>query len=227
MSTQPNPQNTHLVLLLLLVLIQLWILKAQSKCRPKYGCNLALASYYVVQQQGTTNNLSHISDLFGLQIPQILKYNPNLQIPNPNPNTTLPSQIRRIRIPFKCDCLNGDFLGHTFAYTARPGDTYAAVARRDFADLTTGEWLSKMNLLDPNDIPEGVTINVTVNCSCGDPRVSTEYGLFLTYPIRNGEGLTEVAAESGLPAEVIRRYNRGSNFSGGLVFVPAKGLFVV
>ncbi|GFZ06346.1 chitin elicitor receptor kinase 1 [Actinidia rufa] len=79
-------------------------------------------------------------------------------------------------------------------------------------------------MYDPTQIPDFVPINVTVNCSCGDRHVSVEYGLFTTYPLREGENLSSVAAESGVLAEVIRRYNPRSDFGAGsgLVFVPAK-----
>ncbi|KAF7840592.1 lysM domain receptor-like kinase 3 [Senna tora] len=224
MTLKNTPLNL-IFLLVLVLLIELWALKAQSICRPKYGCDLALASYYVADDDEEATNLTHISHLFSLQIPQILKFNPNLQ-KNPNsPNDSIPVPPRtRVRVPFTCDCLNEDFLGHTFAYTARHGDTYRRIAQRFFANLTTEDWVGRMNLLVPTDLPDGVRINVTVNCSCGDGHVSRDYGLFLTYPIRNGEGLAEVAAENGVPAEVIRRYNVESNFSAGLVYVPAKGL---
>ncbi|XP_028755250.1 lysM domain receptor-like kinase 3 [Neltuma alba] len=199
---------------LLLLLFQLCILRIEAKCRPKYGCELALASYYV---EGENANLTRISGLFDQKIPDILKYNPNLR----NPNTTLPAQIR-LRLPFTCRCLNEEFLGHTFSYTMQRGDTYTSIAHKTFAGLTDDHWVSRVNLLQPNQIPTGTRVNVTVNCSCGDAHVSRDYGLFLTYPIRPGEGLSKVAAENGVPAELLQRYNPGSDFSAGLVFVPAR-----
>ncbi|MFS7967144.1 putative non-specific serine/threonine protein kinase [Helianthus anomalus] len=43
---------------------------------------------------------------------------------------------------------------------------------------------------DRNPIPnDDATINVMVNCSCGNSSVSKDYGLFLTYPLRVGETL--------------------------------------
>lgn len=69
-------------------------------------------------------------------------------------------------------------------------------------------------------------INVTVNCSCGDAGVSEEYGLFDTYPLRDGESLQSVATRFGLAGkeELLQRFNPGVNFSTGkgIVFVPVK-----
>ncbi|KAL6281999.1 hypothetical protein ACE6H2_012928 [Prunus campanulata] len=185
--------------------------KAKAKC--KTGCNFALASYHVWEGA----NLTYISNIFGQQIPEILQY--NRQVLQDYNGT-------RIKVPFSCDCLNGDFLGHTFTYITQHGDTYNIIAENAFANLTTVEWLSRVNVYAPTQIPDKVPINVTVNCSCGNRHVSKDYGLFETYPLRLGEDLSYVAAETGVPAGLLVKYNRGSDFSSGngLVFVPARGI---
>lgn len=202
--------NTIPILLFLLP----QFLPGQANC--KSGCPTALASYYI--QQGS--NLTYISTIFDQKISQILLYNPK----------TIPNQDSiqfdtRINIPFSCDCLNGDFLGHTFNYITQTGDTYDRVATTVFANLTTEDWVQRVNVYEPTRIPNGATINVTVNCSCGDGHVSKDYGLFSTYPLRPGESLSTVADESGVAGEVLQRFNPGEDFSAGngLVFVPAKG----
>lgn len=190
------------------------ILKTQAKCST--GCHLAIASYYV--WRGT--NLSYISDIFSQQVPEILKYNPKVL------NTDSIDSGTRLNVPFSCDCLNGDFLGHTFTYITQFGDTYDSIAKFPYSNLTNKNWLQRVNSYQPNRIPDYVPINVTVNCSCGDRHVSKDYALFATYPLRPGENLSSVAAaESGVPAHLLELYNPGSNFSAGdgLVFVPAKG----
>lgn len=52
-----------------------------------------------------------------------------------------------------------------------------------------------------------------------------KYGLFATYPLRDGENLSTVAAAAGVTDDLVRRYNPAADFSAGtgLVFVPAKG----
>nr|GMD11365.1 lysM domain receptor-like kinase 3 isoform X1 [Ipomoea batatas] len=179
------------------------------------GCGLALASYYV--WQGC--NLSYISNIFGREIPEIVQYNPGIH------NSDSISSDIRINVPFSCDCINGDFLGHTFEYETVAGDTYRKIATSAFANLTDEYWLNRVNRFRPNDIPDRVPINVTVNCSCGDGSVSEDYGLFLTYPLRRGQNLSSVAEECGVPAELLRRFNPGADFAAGsgIVFVPAKG----
>ncbi|KAI5330843.1 PREDICTED: chitin elicitor receptor kinase 1 [Prunus dulcis] len=183
--------------------------KAKAKC--KTGCNFALASYHVWEGA----NLTYISNIFGQQVPEILQY--NRQVLRDYNGT-------RIKVPFSCDCLNGDFLGHTFTYITQHGDTYNTIAENAFANLTTVEWLSRVNVYAPTQIPDKVPINVTVNCSCGNRHVSKDYGLFETYPLRPGEDLSFVAVETGVPAGLLVTYNRGSDFSSGngLVFVPAR-----
>ncbi|KAK7359814.1 hypothetical protein VNO77_01779 [Canavalia gladiata] len=204
--------TTHHVFLLFLLLII--IMRTQGSCVS--GCKLALASYFI--WEGT--NLTYVSKLFGKSTSEILKYNPTIKNPD-----VIQSQTR-INVPFSCDCLNGVFLGHTFSYTAQHGDNYELISEVYFSNLTREDWVSRVNNYKPNRIPDNVNINVTVNCSCGDRHVSKDYGLFMTYPLRLGENLQGVAAESGVAAEVLQRYNPASDFSAGngVVFVPAKGL---
>uniref|UniRef100_A0A175YMJ7 Protein kinase domain-containing protein n=1 Tax=Daucus carota subsp. sativus TaxID=79200 RepID=A0A175YMJ7_DAUCS len=133
----------------------------------------------------------------------------------------------RVNIPFSCECINGDFLGHTFAYVAQPDDTYGKIAAVAFANLTTAYWMERVNVFDPTRIPDMGLINVTLNCSCGDRHVSKEYGLFVTYPLRPGEDLSSVARESGVPDKLLERFNPDTDFSDGaaIVFLPAKDVW--
>ncbi|KAJ7967733.1 putative Receptor protein kinase [Quillaja saponaria] len=210
MTKYPNRKNP-VVFLAFQVFFFFLFLKTQAKCRS--GCKLAIASYYVWEG----SNLSYISNIFGQQISDILKYNP--KVPNPD---YVPS-FARLNVPFSCDCLNGEFLGHTFSYITQFGDTYAKIAEIAFSNLTTEDWVHSVNDYEATRIPTNVLINVTVNCSCGDEHVSKDYGLFVTYPLRPGENLSYVADESAVPAELLERYNTGANFSAGsgLVFVPS------
>ncbi|XP_061340784.1 chitin elicitor receptor kinase 1-like [Gastrolobium bilobum] len=207
MTTQQKRKPPHVSFVFLLLLLFI-IVKVQG------SCNLALASYYIWEG----SNLTYISNLFEKPTSEILKYNPNIKNPD-----VIQSQTR-INVPFSCECLNGVFLGHTFSYTTQHGDTYTTIAQVDFSNLTTEEWVSRVNSFAPIMIPDNVKINVTINCSCGDKHVSKDYGLFATYPLRLGDSLPAVAAESGVPAELLQRYNPGSDFSAGngLVFVPAR-----
>lgn len=204
-----NPQLRLLVLYVLLFLS----FQVQAKCGN--GCDLALASYYVSQG----SNLTYISTIFNQSIPEILRYNPDI------PNEDSIRSNTRINVPFSCDCLNGEFLGHTFAYISQPDDTYLRIARKAFANLTTGDWVHRVNIYVDTRIPNNAALNVTVNCSCGDRRVSKDYGLFVTYPLRPEDNLSSIAAESGLLADLLQRYNLGTNFNSGtgIVYLPAKG----
>ncbi|KAK4421364.1 LysM domain receptor-like kinase [Sesamum alatum] len=198
----------------LAICLSAFLFNAEAKCRK--GCNLALASYYVFEG----SNLTYISNIFNRPIPDILPYNPHVLNPDSIRTGT------RINVPFSCECLNGDFLGHTFHYVTQRGDTYAKVARFAFANLTTDYWIQRVNVYDPTQVPDFVPINVTVNCSCGDGHVSRDYGLFATYPIRAGESWQSLAAETGVPGGLLERFNEGFDFSAGsgIVFLPAKGI---
>ncbi|KAI3702576.1 hypothetical protein L6452_28319 [Arctium lappa] len=187
----------------------------QSKCIR--GCDLALGSYNV--EEG--NDLTSISTYTNNNdINSIIKYNPTT-IPN---NLDIQAPVR-INVPFSCDCINGEFLGHVFNYEVQSQDTYDVIAEQKYANLTTAEWVKMFNTYDPNRIPDYARINVTINCSCGDSSVSREYGLFVTYPLQQGETLDSVSSAANLSSDLIRRYNPDADFSAGsgLVYIPGRG----
>ncbi|XP_045829752.1 lysM domain receptor-like kinase 3 [Trifolium pratense] len=149
---------------------------AESKCTKT--CDLALASYNI--QKGS--NLTYISSIMKSKVvskpEDIFSYNTDtLQ----SPDILLVDS--RVNVPFSCDCINDEFLGHTFLYEIYPGDTYASIAEFTFSNLTTKESIEKDNDYSPDNIPVDGTLNVTVNCSCGKREVSKDYGLFITYPL--------------------------------------------
>ncbi|KAI9095330.1 hypothetical protein K1719_026364 [Acacia pycnantha] len=152
-------------------------------------------------------------------IQDIISYNKD-QILNENYVET----EARVNVPFPCDCIDGEFLGYVFEYQIQKGDTYALIANQNYANLTTVSMLESANRYSPENIPESGTLNVTVNCSCGDSKVSKEYGLFVTYPLRAEDSLDSIANMTGLHQELLQRYNPGVDFNkgSGLVYIPGK-----
>uniref|UniRef100_A0A1J3JHC0 non-specific serine/threonine protein kinase n=1 Tax=Noccaea caerulescens TaxID=107243 RepID=A0A1J3JHC0_NOCCA len=192
----------------------------ESKCAG--SCDLALASYYV----WNGSNLSVINQYLdspkapfdSINFDPILRYNRQIT------NKDLIQMGSRVLVPFPCECQAGDFRAHTFRYRVQQGDTYETLATRNYANLTTVESLQRTNSFPAEDIQLSATLNVSVNCSCGDESVSKEYGLFVTYPLRREDSLNSIASSSGVPAETLRRYNPGVDFSSGngIVYVPGR-----
>ncbi|XVE72428.1 hypothetical protein DITRI_Ditri11bG0038700 [Diplodiscus trichospermus] len=210
---------------ILLFFISIFLISVESPC-PR-TCDLALASYYV----WTDSNLTFISEVLNSRVAPsstinfdtILSY--NKQVPNKD---NIPKDAR-LNIPFPCDCINDEFLGHVFTYSVRPGDTYDKIATRYYSNLTTVQWLEKFNSYPSTNIPDSGTVNVTVNCSCGDAAISKDYGLFITYPLRPGETLDTVLTTSNMSSDLsglVEQYNPGVNFSSGtgLVYIPGRVL---
>jgi chitin elicitor receptor kinase 1 len=131
----------------------------------------------------------------------------------------------RLTVPFPCECTNGELLGHTFLYKAQHGDDYASIAEVIFSNLTTEKWMERVNIYPPSNVPDNATLNITVDCFCGNREVSKDYGLFITYPLRSKDTLESIAKDTNLDAELLQRYNPGVDFSQGhgLVFIPGKG----
>ncbi|KNA23424.1 hypothetical protein SOVF_024950 [Spinacia oleracea] len=130
----------------------------------------------------------------------------------------------RIQVPIPCGCVNDTFLGHIFSYTFQRGDTYENVAKYNFSNLTTSNWIEQFNGYSIYNVPDGALVNVPVNCSCGDSRVSMEYGLFVTYPLQLGETLNSISQQFNLSETLLQGFNPGVDFNAGtgLVYIPAK-----
>ncbi|KAK8938375.1 Chitin elicitor receptor kinase 1 [Platanthera zijinensis] len=199
---------------LLLLLLASFSSRSESSCRD--GCDLAIASYFVTSE---ASNLTYVASFFNQVPAAVLPYN------------SLSGQDSiitgsRLNISFPCDCISGEYLGHKFSYTTQTGDTYDIIASDRYANLTTADQLAATNTYSPNQIPDGVAINVTINCSCGDARVSRVYGLFETYPLRPGENLSSVAAGFNLSSQtsLLQQYNPGKDFNAGngIVFIPTR-----
>ncbi|XP_007214947.1 lysM domain receptor-like kinase 3 [Prunus persica] len=186
----------------------------KSQCSK--SCGWALAKYYV----WSGSNLTLISHLMETDEDTIVNYNNGTV---PNKDSVLAGT--KINIPFKCECVNGKFLGHMFEYDVNSGDTYNKVAQTYYANLTTVEALTWFNSYPPTNIPNAnAKLNVSVNCSCGNKAVSKDYGLFITYPLQPGDTLASIAQAEQLNQTLLQRYNPGVNFSqgSGFVYIPGK-----
>uniref|UniRef100_A0A803LB77 Uncharacterized protein n=1 Tax=Chenopodium quinoa TaxID=63459 RepID=A0A803LB77_CHEQI len=177
------------------------------------GCDLGLASYYVQP----ADTLLVIASNFQTSTANIMSYNPQIT------DVSGIQMNSRINIPFSCNCINGSFLGHNFSYQIKTGDTYTTIAANQYANLTTVSSLQNFNNYTPTG-PVSGNLNVIINCSCGNSSVSTDYGLFITYPLRPDDSLSSIARTANLNASLLQRYNPGADFNdgNGLVYIPGR-----
>lgn len=188
MTSSPSP----LLRLLLLAAAACATAAAGDGCST--GCDVAVA-YYII----TPNlNLTYIGSHFGIDDYRgLAAYNAGF----PNPDSIPVGQP--VLANFSCHCLAlpnaplSTYLAGSFPYRVSPRETYSGIAAI-YQNLTTAAWLQATNSYPPNnDLPDGGTVNVTVNCSCGDPTVSSDLGVFLTYPLGDGETLVSAGAKFG------------------------------
>jgi chitin elicitor receptor kinase 1 len=218
----PPPAHV-LTQLLLLALAASSAAAAGDGCTAGSGCDLALGSYLISRDQ----NLTYIAELFGISDYKTLAgYNPGTR------NLDFIAAGESVNVYFRCDCRSlptapsSTFLSSSLPYKVRSRDTYTNIAGQ-FNNLTTADWLAATNSYPATNIPDTGTVNVTVNCSCGDIKISPDYGLFLTYPLA-GQTLAAVAANysfnSPSQLELLRKYNPGMDTAtSGLVYIPVKG----
>ncbi|XP_072055124.1 lysM domain receptor-like kinase 3 [Arachis hypogaea] len=207
-----------LLSLFLLLLVACIPFNAESMCRN--SCGLALASYYIWPGSNLTYIATLLKSRFVTGPQDIANYNKNVTT-----NTTIEiTAYTRVNVPFPCECINGEFLGYTFQYRVSIDDTYESIAEWRFSNLSTAEWLRSFNSYPLDIMPVNGIYNVTVNCSCGDRKVSKDYGLFITYPLRPEDSLESIANQTKLDPLLLLIFNPGVDFSqgSGLVYIPGK-----
>ncbi|XP_058007385.1 chitin elicitor receptor kinase 1 isoform X2 [Hevea brasiliensis] len=194
---------------------------AEFRCNS--GCNLYLAWYFILQ--GT--NPSFIADVENTSesLDAIHRF-----IRDQFPNNDGYHGFAISRSPFPCNCSSDGFVGYVLQYSVLSNDTYDIITEEYYSNLTTVFWLERFNsytAADSNLITP--SINVTVNCSCGDRVISKDYGLFITYPLRPEDNLVSIASRFNVTAEELQRYNVGANFSGGssLLYIPGRASDIV
>ncbi|KEH28326.1 LysM receptor kinase K1B [Medicago truncatula] len=206
-------------LLLFILFLDCVFFKVESKCVK--GCDVALASYYIIPsiQLRNISNFMQSKIVLTNSFDVIMSYNRDVVF-----DKSGLISYTRINVPFPCECIGGEFLGHVFEYTTKEGDDYDLIANTYYASLTTVELLKKFNSYDPNHIPVKAKINVTVICSCGNSQISKDYGLFVTYPLRSDDTLAKIATKAGLDEGLIQNFNQDANFSigSGIVFIPGR-----
>ncbi|XP_058748313.1 lysM domain receptor-like kinase 3 [Vicia villosa] len=205
-------------LLLFFMFVECVFFKVDSKCVK--GCDIALASYYVMPLVDLPTITNYMQSKIVTNSSDVLNsYNKVLVTNHGNIFS-----YSRINIPFPCECIGGEFLGHVFEYTTKEGDTYDLIANDYYVSLTSVALLKKFNSYDPNHIPDKAKVNVTVSCSCGNSQISKDYGLFVTYPLRSTDSLEKIANEAKLDEGLIQNFNPDVNFSrgSGIVFFPGR-----
>lgn len=90
------------------------------------------------------------------------------------------------------------------------------------------------NLTTPSAILEasssGSYLQIPINCSCGDPTVSSDYGLFLTYVVAAGKAgnVSGIASDYNTTQELLKQYNPNVVWDNSqpnqIAFIPVTGI---
>ncbi|MCO5568171.1 hypothetical protein L7F22_021867, partial [Adiantum nelumboides] len=140
-----------------------------------------------------------------------------------DPDNIEPGQL--LRIPFTCDCRGNDTIRyHSFSYSVRAGDLGETIATMKFSNLTTVDAIDKANV-NADGMLAGTVLQVPINCSCGDPAVSKDYGMFGTYAAQPNDTLSSLSHKFGISQELLRNYNPAVSFDPlqpftSILFIP-------
>ncbi len=108
------------------------------------------------------------------------------------------------------------------------GDNLTYIASGIYEGFTQLDWITAASSLsNPNDILIGQSLQIPVNCTCGNLSVSTKYGFFATYVVKNGDTGSSIASTFNITESLLQQYNPGVNNlslpTSPILFVPAKG----
>lgn len=167
-------------------------------CVPATGCDTAYA-FYRVQ---VTEDLTSIGSKFGTTQEKIHEVNPGI---GGDVNFILTGQP--LFIPFKCDCIN-DQLHQKFPYLVSKADSLSNITSNIYENLSQPNWVA--SLPSNSIVPAGTYLYIPVNCSCGNPTASPDYGLFLTYPVVAGTGsnISGIAKDFNTSTELLKKFNK-------------------
>ena len=87
------------------------------------------------------------------------------------------------------------------------------------SSATTG--LENSNNIYPNQV-----LSIPVNCSCGDPSVSLDYGLFTTYVVQSGDQLASLATNFSVSSDYISKYNSNVQVlqPNQIIYIPTRSM---
>jgi len=186
----------------------------EATCIPSAGCEHALA-YYKVQ---SADSIDTLNLRFQTTLSTLQSYNKNL--------ATNITAGQKLFIPFQCmSCSNGQ-LQHVFQYSVVTGDTIAGIADTSYESLTTVAAISSATtgLENSNTIYPNQVLSIPVNCSCGDPSVSLDYGLFTTYVVQSGDQLASLATNFSVSSDYISKYNSNVQVlqPNQIIYIPTR-----
>jgi len=108
------------------------------------------------------------------------------------------------------------------------GDTLTSIASGTYQNFTQFDCIAAASgVSNPNSIQPGNLLHIPVNCTCGNPSVSTKYGFFATYVVQHGDTESSIASTFNITQSLLQQYNPGVNLlslrTSSILFVPAKG----
>jgi len=109
------------------------------------------------------------------------------------------------------------------------GNSLTNITGSVYENLTQPSWVASLNSLS-NYAPAGMYLRVPVQCSCGNPDVSSEYGLFVTYPVVAGTGgnISGIATDFNTTTDVLKKFNKNVVWENSqptqYAFIPVTGI---
>ncbi|KAF3320618.1 lysM domain-containing GPI-anchored protein 1-like protein [Carex littledalei] len=129
-----------------------------------------------------------------------------------------------IRIPTVCACSDGIRKSVSTRYTTHPTDTLASIASNIFSGLASADQIRQANAItDPSALDVGQTLVIPLPCVCFNSTDNFLPAVYLSYVIKDGESVQEIAAAYSTTVTDIMNVNAMGNptvHPGDILAIP-------
>lgn len=190
----------------------------ETTSSPEYFCDAKkpqdnCTTYAILRANSRYSSLSNLSSYLGIARSELAEAN------GFRADTELFSNEQPVLIPIACKCSSGGFFEAEVRKTTAEGESFNEVAE-SLEGLTSCKAISEKNpSVSPWNLEEKINLLVPLKCAC--PSSDDLSKFLLSYPVKEGDKLAELAFKFNVSQETLVSANNRYSRSG---FTPDKSL---
>lgn len=206
------------VLLLLLVSSRTLSKSTIEPCNGSNTCN-ALVAYFLPADL----KVSEVATRFQVDPLSILGANGFDPLTSDSQTQILPAGSF-IKVPIKCQCVNGIRKSMSTVYTVQPIDTLSGIADSVFGGLVTWNQIEAANnITDGGVLNIGQSLVIPLPCSCFNGTDNGFPAVYMSYAVRSGDSLASIAITYNTTVTDLMDVNSLGSFqiaAGDIIAIP-------
>lgn len=207
------------VFLLLLVASRTLSKSTIEPCNGSDTCN-ALVAYILPADL----KVSEVATRFQVDPLSILGANGFDPLTSDSQTQILPAGLL-IKVPLKCQCVNGIRKSMSTVYTVQPIDTLRGIADVVFGGLVTWDQImaANNNITDGGGLNIGQSLVIPLPCSCFNGTDNGFPAVYMSYAVQSGDSLASIARTYGTTVTDLTSVNSLGSFqiaAGDIIAIP-------